>query len=95
MAKKTGAASPPIDDETAALLKGIGTKPEATEAKAAEAEVTKEAEATKAAEAEAAPVAVPTWLYSAEVPKGRIFHDAAKAAEAVKDGWVDSPAKIK
>jgi hypothetical protein len=35
----------------------------------------------------------PSWLYHSKCPTGRVFEGAAIAA-AVKDGWVDSPAKL-
>lgn len=33
------------------------------------------------------------WLYHADCPQGRIFEGDA-IAQAVKEGWLDSPAKI-
>lgn len=34
------------------------------------------------------------WLYHKDCPGGKVFSGAA-ANEAVQDGWVDSPAKVK
>ena len=34
------------------------------------------------------------WLYHSDLPEGRIFTSEEQYAEAVHDGWVDSPAKI-
>jgi len=37
----------------------------------------------------------PTYLFSADAPKGKIFDAAVEDMDALaKDGWVDNPAKI-
>jgi len=36
-----------------------------------------------------------TCLYHKDCPEGKIFDSAKAAAAAMKNGWVDSPAKIK
>lgn len=35
-----------------------------------------------------------TYLFRTDCPQGRVFEDA-QLADALKDGWVDSPEKIK
>jgi len=35
------------------------------------------------------------WRYSPDCPEGKIFTGAEAIAAAEKDGWVDSPAKLK
>ena len=40
------------------------------------------------------PLYVPMWLYSSDCPAGRIFDTDEAIAAAVKDGWVDTPAKL-
>lgn len=36
-----------------------------------------------------------TCLYHKDCPEGKIFNSEKAAAAAMKNGWVDSPAKIK
>ena len=36
-----------------------------------------------------------SYLYSPDCPEGRIFEGADAIADALKSGWVDSPANVK
>lgn len=37
---------------------------------------------------------IPTFLYSPDCPEGRVFYTAEATTAALKDGWVDTPAKL-
>ena len=37
----------------------------------------------------------PIWMYHIDVPEGKIFYSVDELQEAVKNGWVDTPAKFK
>lgn len=45
---------------------------------------------------EVIPVAgtMPCWMYHEDVREGKIFQTREELEKAIKDGWVDTPAKL-
>jgi hypothetical protein len=40
------------------------------------------------------PGVMPCWMYHEDTRKGKLFQTRKELEEAIKDGWVDTPAKL-